>query len=302
MVIKAGITAILAALLAGSVVYYGMPAEESTSGTVRLSHLAEAETAASSQDESGNPSQKRWIDKYLKADRKSADLEVEAESAMVDKAVSEDVELQIDVEEPDNLTGEAGTSSKQSFSITAMVDEAQKADQEKTNRKADDTPTEKPKETNTQTAKDTAKPKKLTFRKKKKTAQPDQIKDVSVVKPLKEKPKTRNEALSRLGTAMNQVENIETPELKDRAYMAIVDYAVMHKYYGRAKQALGKIRQTELRDTARSRVAIALAKAGKSDAAFEMVEAVEVEELRDVIRLQTIEAMIVPERLPPGMP
>ena len=59
--------------------------------------------------------------------------------------------------------------------------------------------------------------------------------------------------------------------------------------------ALSKIEQVELRDTARNRMAVAFAKAGHAKKAFAILEDLEVDALRDVMRLQVIEALIVPE-------
>jgi hypothetical protein len=102
-------------------------------------------------------------------------------------------------------------------------------------------------------------------------------------------------------TVMEQAEKINMPELRDRAYLDLVSYALDHGDYGVANTALEKINQVELRDTARNRIAIAYAKDGQADAAFAIMEDIEVEALRDVMRLQVIEAMIVPEELPKDM-
>ncbi len=106
---------------------------------------------------------------------------------------------------------------------------------------------------------------------------------------------------STVKTVMEQAEKIEMPELRDRAYLDLVSYALDHGDYGVANTALEKINQVELRDTARNRIAIAYAKDGQADAAFAIMDDLEVEALRDVMRLQVIEAMIVPEELPKDM-
>ena len=106
---------------------------------------------------------------------------------------------------------------------------------------------------------------------------------------------------STVKTVMEQAEKIEMPELRDRAYLDLVSYALDHGDYGVANTALEKINQVELRDTARNRIAIAYAKGGQADEAFAIMEDIEVDALRDVMRLQVIEAMIVPEELPKDM-
>jgi len=106
---------------------------------------------------------------------------------------------------------------------------------------------------------------------------------------------------STVKTVMEQAEKIEMPELRDRAYLDLVSYALEHGDYKVAGKALSKIEQVELRDTARNRMAVTYAKAGRSDEAFAVLEDIEVEALRDVMRLQVIEAMIAPEELPKDM-
>lgn len=94
---------------------------------------------------------------------------------------------------------------------------------------------------------------------------------------------------------LEQAEKISMPELRDRAYLDLVSYALEHEDKAAAKLALSKIEQVELRDTARNRMAVAFAKAGKAKKAFAILDELEVDALRDVMRLQVIEALIVPE-------
>ncbi len=96
----------------------------------------------------------------------------------------------------------------------------------------------------------------------------------------------------------SQALKIEMPELRDRAYLDLVSYSLKHKDYESARAAIDGIDQIELRDTARNRMAIAYAKHGQAEAAFDLLEELEVEALSDVIRLQVIEAIISPESLP----
>lgn len=100
---------------------------------------------------------------------------------------------------------------------------------------------------------------------------------------------------------MEQAEKIELPELRDRAYLDLVSYGLEHEDYKVASKALKEIEQVELRDTARNRMAVAYAKANMAEDAFGILEDIEVEALKDVIRLQVIEAMIAPEELPEDM-
>lgn len=96
---------------------------------------------------------------------------------------------------------------------------------------------------------------------------------------------------------MEQAEKISMPELRDRAYLDLVSYALDNGDKATAKMALSKIEQVELRDTARNRMAVAFAKAGQAKKAFAILEDLEVDALRDVMRLQVIEALIVPKEI-----
>ena len=102
---------------------------------------------------------------------------------------------------------------------------------------------------------------------------------------------------SRLSVVMEQSDLLTQPDLRDRAYLGVVEYALSVDDYNSAQNAVGKIAQAELRDTARSLIALEFARNGMSDAAFQTIDEVEVDELRDVMRLQVIESMIIPENL-----
>ena len=95
-----------------------------------------------------------------------------------------------------------------------------------------------------------------------------------------------------------QAEKIDMPELRDRAYLALVTYGLKHGNFKVASKALTKIEHVELRDTARNRIAVAHAKEGNAEDAFGILEDIEVEAMRDMMRLQVIEAMIAPDELP----
>lgn len=100
---------------------------------------------------------------------------------------------------------------------------------------------------------------------------------------------------------MKQTEKISAVEIKDQAYLDIVNFSVSQRQFKFADAAMQEIDQTELRDTARSQIAIGLAMDGRADDAFEVIDAVEIDTLRDIMRLQVIEALILPGKLPPGL-
>ncbi len=116
-----------------------------------------------------------------------------------------------------------------------------------------------------------------------------------------EKMSTKADVSSTAKIVMAQAEKISMSELRDRAYLDLVSYALDNGNKAVANKAMSKIEQVELRDTARNRMAVSYAKAGDAEKAFAILEDIEVEALRDVMRLQVIEALIVPEAPAPAM-
>jgi len=98
------------------------------------------------------------------------------------------------------------------------------------------------------------------------------------------------EAHRTINTGLSEAKKISQPDLQDQAYLRLVDYAVVNKIFGRANTITKSLSSPELRDTARSRVAIGMARNGQADKAYKLLDEVEVEALKDVLRVQVIEA------------
>lgn len=101
-----------------------------------------------------------------------------------------------------------------------------------------------------------------------------------------------------LDQLMAQANRIEAPNLKDQAHMDIANFATGFRDFEAANLAMNKIEQKELRDTARGNIAIFMARSGMVVEAFKKVDEVEIESLRDVMRLQVIEAITIPNQMP----
>lgn len=93
-----------------------------------------------------------------------------------------------------------------------------------------------------------------------------------------------------LAKGLIETKKISQPDLQDQGYLRLVDYAVANEIFGRANTIAKLLSSPELRDTARSRIAIGMARSGQSDRAFKLLNDVEVDALKDVLRLQVIEA------------
>ncbi|PHR93348.1 MAG: hypothetical protein COA69_05270 [Robiginitomaculum sp.] len=102
-------------------------------------------------------------------------------------------------------------------------------------------------------------------------------------------------AKNMINVLLEQAQRINSPELQDQAYIDIVNYALDHQVFDAAGTAMKNIRQIELRDTARGQMAVSMVRAGKTAQAFEIIDQVEIDGLRDVLRLQAIEAIVLPQ-------
>jgi len=94
-----------------------------------------------------------------------------------------------------------------------------------------------------------------------------------------------------MSIVLREAADIKSDDLKDQAHMDIIGYALRENKYDAAKDVIALINQPELRETARSRVAVSYAKDGQAEEAFDMIDTVEMVDFADVMRLQVIEAL-----------
>ncbi len=90
---------------------------------------------------------------------------------------------------------------------------------------------------------------------------------------------------------ITQAERMASVDLRDQAYLSAVEFALSYENFTGADEAMQSLSQPQLRDTARSKIAVKYAKSGKTDAAFRIIDRVEIDDLRDFMRLQVIEAV-----------
>ena len=101
-----------------------------------------------------------------------------------------------------------------------------------------------------------------------------------------------------ISTVMREAAEIKRSELRDQAYFEITEYALSEGRFESARMAHDMIEQEELSYTAKSRIAVAYAQKGQPTKAFKTIAEVDEAELRDFMRLQVIEALIAPSKLP----
>ncbi len=100
------------------------------------------------------------------------------------------------------------------------------------------------------------------------------------------KPTSSKEA--NVDFILGEARKIEIVDMRDEAILEILDYVLDHDKSGKAADILADLSSPELRDTARARIGVHLARSGKTKAAFAVMDEIEIEELRAPIRLEII--------------
>ncbi len=89
---------------------------------------------------------------------------------------------------------------------------------------------------------------------------------------------------------MDQARQIEMIEARDDAFFRIFDYTLAKQDYDRSRLVIPQLSTEALRDTARQNLGIAMAEEGQLEAAFAIVEDMEIEALTDTARALIIRA------------
>lgn len=89
-----------------------------------------------------------------------------------------------------------------------------------------------------------------------------------------------------------EAKKLMVTDMRNQAVLEIVDYAIDNGDIIQAADLVDELSTPELRDTARARIGTGLARDGKPDAAFAVLEALEIDELAAPIRLEIITALM----------
>ena len=81
-------------------------------------------------------------------------------------------------------------------------------------------------------------------------------------------------------------------DMRNQAFLEIIDHAVDQGDVAQAADIVEELSTPELRDTARARIGTGLARRGKRDAAFAVLDEIEIDELSAPIRLEIITALM----------
>ena len=80
--------------------------------------------------------------------------------------------------------------------------------------------------------------------------------------------------------------------MRNQAILEIVDFAVDSQDMTQAADLVQELSTPELRDTARARIGAGFARCGKADAAFAVIDDLEIDDLAAPIRLEIITALM----------
>lgn len=92
-------------------------------------------------------------------------------------------------------------------------------------------------------------------------------------------------------TLIDQAGQLEITDARDDAFLNILNFSLAEGRYEIADGMVERLSSPELRDTARQRIGISHAQAGRMDEAFAVLDTVEIKELSDPIRLEIIRSV-----------
>lgn len=91
---------------------------------------------------------------------------------------------------------------------------------------------------------------------------------------------------------LKEARKLQVIDMRNEAVLEIIDYAIDRNDVGDAADIVAELSSPELRDTARARIAVGLARRGKMNPAFAVLEEIEIDELTAPIRLEIITALM----------
>lgn len=91
---------------------------------------------------------------------------------------------------------------------------------------------------------------------------------------------------------LTEARKLQVIDMRNEAVLEIIDYAIDRNDVGNAADIVAELSSPELRDTARARIAVGLARRGKMYPAFAVLEEIEIDELTAPIRLEIITALM----------
>ncbi len=133
-------------------------------------------------------------------------------------------------------------------------------------------------------------------------------KDVRIFRMDRRKDRAKRSARRSQNTVdydfvLSEARKLQVVDMRNIAFFEIIDYAVDRKDFSEAADILQELSDPELRDTARAKIGVGLAKIGDSEAAFAVLDEMEIDELTASMRLEIITALMATkaERIAPAL-
>lgn len=120
---------------------------------------------------------------------------------------------------------------------------------------------------------------------------------IRVVKKMNGKPFRRGQRSNRganidYDMVLDEAKKLLVTDMRNQAFLEIVDHAIDQDDVMQAADIVDELSTPELRDTARARIGVGLAKRGDAEAAFTVLDELEIDELAAPIRLEIITALM----------
>lgn len=120
---------------------------------------------------------------------------------------------------------------------------------------------------------------------------------IRVVKKMTGKPSRPGQEADDKGSVdydmvMAEAKKLLVTDMRNQAFLEIIDHAIDQGDVMQAADIVEALSTPELRDTARARIGVGLAKSGDSKAAFAVLDELEIDELSAPIRLEIITALM----------
>ena len=249
---------------------------------------------------------RRWLDKYLKDDKASADTEQVDEPSKSTMAVptmtglenDKDVEIRVRTKDGQTsiemTTRETGPDGKvKERKEKSIVDREMASDD--VERVVEALEQGLP----MQEAMAMAKSETVSNNKIKMAPMPlrvdDDIKPMKTVEPdIFTSQPLRTYTKAEPSKLLETTKMIDDDDLRDQALFAILTYALRFDDFNAARSSLSRIQDETLGSNARARIAIRQAELGDIATALKTIEGIEDEELQDIIRVQMIETLTTP--------
>ena len=121
--------------------------------------------------------------------------------------------------------------------------------------------------------------------------------EIRVIKTMERKPSHSDKEMHSSSSfdyaaVLAEAKKLHVVDMRNQAVLEIVDFAVDNLDMAEAADLVPELSTPELRDTARARIGAGLARCGKAEAAFAIIDELEIDELAAPIRLEIITALM----------